>query len=216
MAGRLRRRQLSREAVLNAALIVARRDGIDFTMRALGEELNAWQNVAYDHFPSKRALQYEILDQILDEALDTKTLAHVQDRSRDWSIRLRTFCLHMFGHLAAYRGAGRFVTHHGAAGPPNVVRFVSVSIGLFQEGGMSLDRAIEVFQAVTFFVAESADLEAATRQGLTTNDVLAHLDEPLDPSFREIMCGLLNKTARDRVKVGLDLFIRSIEMELRQ
>ncbi|MEM8985759.1 MAG: TetR family transcriptional regulator [Pseudomonadota bacterium] len=215
MAEKLKRAQLSKDTILSAAIIVARREGVDFTMRALGKELNAWPNVVYDHFPTKLELQHALLDLIIDGALTDDVVARFVDTSEDWGERLKTFSLELFDHLSKYRGVGHLITHHGAAGPPNVVRLVTLCLNHLMEKGLSLERATIIFQVLTFFAAEMGDLEAATRDGLITiNATEAKTSKgESEDAFQYFMRTSITIPVRERLRAGLDLFIAAVIAE---
>ena len=59
---------LSREAVLDAARLIADRDGLDrLTMRRLADELGVMPNALYSYVPDKEALLDALLDSLLGE-----------------------------------------------------------------------------------------------------------------------------------------------------
>ena len=215
MAEKLKRGQLSRSAILDAAMIVAREGGVDFTMRALGRELNAWPAAIYDHFPTKLDLQYALLDLIIGEALADEAVGRLLDQSGDWGERLKAFSLDIFDGLSAYRGVGRLITHHGAAGPSNVVRLVQLCLDHLMARGLSLDRASVIFQVLAFFVAEMADLAAAARDGLVTEEVPENAMSPegRGGGFEYFMRTTIAIPVRDRLAAGLDLFIMAVIAE---
>ena len=215
MVKKLNRAQLSKDAILAAAMVVARREGVDFTMRALGKELNAWPNVVYDHFPTKLDLQYALLNLIIAEALTDEVVTRFVDDSEDWGQRLKTFSLGLFDRLSNYRGVGHLITHHGAAGPPNVVRLVTLCLNHFMKKGLSLERSTVIFQVLTFFSAEMSDLAAATRDGLVTEKMSADTPSPNDveSDFHFFMRTAIAIPVRDRLIAGLDLFIAAVIAE---
>ncbi len=212
MTGKLTREKLSKDTILDGAMKLARREGVNFTMRALGKELNAWQNVAYDHFPTKLELQHELLNLIVGEALTEPTIQRFQSRTNDWGERLKRFSIDLFDCLSKYRGVGHLITHHGAAGPPNVVKLVELCLDHSAEKNFSADRSSQIFTVLTFFVAEMADLAAATRDGLVTERFVgdSQRNDDLDPRFSEFMRTSLSTPVRDRVIIGLDIFIAGL------
>lgn len=135
------RTPLSRESVLQTALRIADRDGIErLTMRALADELGVEAMSIYYHLPNKNAILDGLVEQVFAE-IEAEVGGFTPPRSMDasdWSPTLRERIL----------GARRVLLRHpwapgvmNARGTPGLlaIRYADGIVGIMRTGGLSHD-----------------------------------------------------------------------------
>ncbi|MEL6362254.1 MAG: TetR/AcrR family transcriptional regulator [Pseudomonadota bacterium] len=208
--------RLTSERVLDAALERVRKDGIDFSMRALADDLNVWPMAIYRHFKNRDALIEAIVDAVLGLVVSGEAVAALQDETVDWQARLERFNLHSYDTFIQYPGVSRKVIH-GAQFTPNGLYMIETVAKFFMSVGLDRIRAAGTFQTIGFFVAEMADIEYARMTG--DSDLQGLLDQitsqkdtyPIAVEFIHLMAVV---EPRDRLRAGLGLFTRAIEVEV--
>jgi AcrR family transcriptional regulator len=148
------RQPLSGEAVLDAALRIVDREGLDgLSMRRVAQELGTGAASLYAYVTSKE----ELLEQLLDRALGEVPIPSV-DPSR-WAAQLTRLHFDMRDVLLAHRDLARATQATVPLGP-NVLRIVEAALGLLRVGGVP-DRAAgwavdQLTQLVVADVVEAA------------------------------------------------------------
>lgn len=195
---------------------LARREGLDFSMRDLGHALSSWANTVYAFFPSKQALQDALIDRIIDEALSADVVERVLDDAVPWQARFRTFGLALFDTFSKYPGTGVLITQYGMLGSPNAARLFQLMITLFTRLGLSPQRAAIVLQASAFFLLQISDLAASIARGQANADALLNSDMASGPDsdLSSAIKAMADIPIRDRAVAGLDLFIAGLEREI--
>jgi AcrR family transcriptional regulator len=127
-----RRAPLTRDRVVEAAVDLADRDGIEaVSMRRLGQELGIEAMSLYTHVRSKDDLLDAMVDRVVGEV-------PMPAPGGDWQPTLRAMILAARGALVRHRWAPAILesrTDPGAA----TLRYVDALIGILREGGFSLD-----------------------------------------------------------------------------
>jgi AcrR family transcriptional regulator len=140
-AERTDRTRLSRDGVLQTALRLADRDGLDaLTMRALADELGVEAMSIYYHLPNKNA----ILDGVV-EVVFAEVEAEVggfgvppTTDATNWAPALRERILGARRVLLRHPWAPWIMNARGASGP-NAMRHIDGIVGIMRAGGMSFD-----------------------------------------------------------------------------
>jgi AcrR family transcriptional regulator len=131
-AGPERRLSLTRERVLEAAIDLADREGLDgVSMRRLGQELGVEAMSLYTHVRSK--------EDLLDGMADAVVGAIPRPAGgEDWKATLRSTILGARGVLARHRWAPRMIETRLAPGPATL-GYMDAVVGILREGGFSID-----------------------------------------------------------------------------
>jgi len=210
------RADLSKEAILDAAIVLVKRDGMDFSMRDLGEELSSWPNTVYAFFQTKRALQDALLDRIVGEALTDQVVDRLIDANVPWQDRLRSFGLAIFDTLSKYPGAGHLITHFGMVGSSNGMRLFQLMIHFHISIGLAPDRAATALQASAFFLLEISDLAASKAIGQANSTAMSQsaLATDKQSEIAQAVAAMVELPIRERALAGLDLFIAGLEREI--
>jgi AcrR family transcriptional regulator len=147
---RAERSRLSRDSVLQTALRLADRDGLDaLTMRALADELGVEAMSIYYHLPNK--------DAILDGAVEV-VFAEIEAEvggfgvptttdAATWAPALRERILGARRVLLRHPWAPWIMNARGAPGP-NATRHVDGIVGIMRAGGMSFDLIHHALHAI--------------------------------------------------------------------
>ena len=135
------RPQLTRESVLQAALQLADRDGLDaLTMRALAEQLGVEAMSIYYHLPNKDAILDGLVEVVfaeIEHEVDGFGPHPATDAS-SWSSALRERILGARRVLLRHPWLPNVMNARGASGP-NAMRHVDGVVGIMRAGGMSHD-----------------------------------------------------------------------------
>jgi len=136
-----RRAPLSRERVLQAAVDLADREGIDaLSMRRLGQELGVEAMSLYNHVSSKEDLLNGMVDLIvaeIDPAAD----------EGDWKSAVRNRILSARRTMLRHPWASAVITSRTDASPVMMKYMDSVG-GMFMRGGFSVDLMHHAFHAL--------------------------------------------------------------------
>lgn len=149
-AGAPRRRawgSLSRAQIIDAALEIARREGLAaLTIRRLAADLGASRMALYRHVADKDALVDLVMDAIAEHDMVPPGVA-----AGSWPDRLRLLAAGMRRELAAYPGMidllmGR--TRHG----PGALRLMESLLGILADAGLDEGRAARFYVIFTDLV----------------------------------------------------------------
>src|SRR5215208_4340927 len=139
------RARLSRERVLEAAVALAVRDGIDsLSMRKLADELGAGAMSLYYHVPNKEQLIDGMVDIVFGEIEPPPT-------DVDWKTAMRKRAVSTREALARHRWAvglmeGR--TSHGSAN----LRLHNAVLGCLREAGFSLEMTVRAYSVLDAYI----------------------------------------------------------------
>src|SRR6188472_718062 len=126
------RTPLSRERVLEAAVALADRDGADgLSMRRLAAELGVVPMALYKHVANKDEMFDGMIDVVIGEIDPPHTDA-------DWKTSIRERILSARRALLRHPWASR-VMESRTAPTPTVMAYMDSMIGMFRDGGFSMD-----------------------------------------------------------------------------
>jgi len=162
-----RRQMLSREAVLEAGLRIARREDLEqLTIRKLADELGVTPMAVYRYFSNKA----EIMDGVFD--LFVREAAVTDHDAKDWEewIRLTFSSMRkalletpgVFSQLGTTRSFGE-----------NTVATMNESLGVLREAGLGAHAATEAYLTLTSYTIGTVGLELALRR---SDDLASHTD----------------------------------------
>ena len=127
-----RRTPLTRARVLDAAVALADRDGIDgVSMRNLGQELGIEAMSLYTHIRGKEDLLDGMVDVVVGEI-------PVDPLGPDWRTTLRRTIIGARTVMLSHRWAARVIETRNAPGPATLAYMEAVT-GIVREGGFSVD-----------------------------------------------------------------------------
>ena len=130
--------KLSRELILDAALALTERDGIDsLSMRRLAQELDVWPMSVYRYFRDKE----ELLDAVAGSAAAE---ARLPARRGSWRSRLGS----LLDELRRTLVAGDPQRFARAMLSPGGLRLTEAGVGLLREAGLAPRDAAEVWRAL--------------------------------------------------------------------
>ncbi|MEL7045208.1 MAG: hypothetical protein AAGL66_09320 [Pseudomonadota bacterium] len=210
-----RSKRLTRERVVEQALKLTRRQGIEFSMRDLGNELDVWPMAVYRHIENRDALLGEIVDAVLAEVLSEKALRQLNDRrgsSRKSAMRV---CLHCYDVVVRYPGSAQLIVG-GTTFSPNRIRLADAIIDFLVDLGLPPRRAAEILHSMSLMLFQAAALDQARQDGSPGLENFAA--EALRSDSRitepEILDVFLNTSLRERAERGLGIIFAAIEHEL--
>jgi AcrR family transcriptional regulator len=141
---------LSRDAIIDAALELAQREGLGaVTLRALAQTLDTGPASLYVYIANRDELAARMLDRIL------AGVAGVPVKPKRWRRRLVELLTAMHGELARYPGIAEVLLRARVGGPGETALAVN-AIGLLRAGGISAQAATRAWQALVLFTAANA------------------------------------------------------------
>ncbi|GIG61958.1 putative transcriptional regulator, TetR family protein [Longispora fulva] len=198
--------QLNRSDVLNGAIALLDRDGLDgLTMRKLAGELKVQPGALYWHVRHKQALLDAIAERLLDGVADIDESAPGVDRLAELAGRLRRALLsHRNGARVV---AGTYVRQ------PNTLRFGDVAVRAAVAAGIPVEHAGLVHFALQDYVLGHT-IEEQSRDELTAAGEWTERQSPIDPAeFPDISAAVeaVGRTdPEDLFRYGLDLFLDGV------
>jgi AcrR family transcriptional regulator len=127
-----RRTPLTRARVLDAAVALADRDGIDgVSMRNLGQELGIEAMSLYTHIRGKEDLLDGMVDVVVGEI-------PIDIEGADWTTTLRRTIIGARTVMLRHRWAARVIETRNAPGPATLAYMEAVT-GIVRDGGFSVD-----------------------------------------------------------------------------
>ena len=209
------RARLSRERVLQAAVALAARDGIDsLTMRKLGDELGAGAMSLYHHVPNKEQLLDGMVDIVFSEI-------ELPPTDVEWKAAMRTRALSTLEVLARHPWAIGLMEGRTSHGPANLSLHNAV-LGCLRAAGFSLETTVHAYSVLDAYIygfalqqrdmsSENADDFAAEaqRQMHEYEAVLAEY-----PHLVEVVGGYVAEAGYDYATefvFGLDLILDGLD-----
>ena len=133
--------RLSRERIVEAALAVVAREGLDaLSMRRLAQELDVWPMSVYRYFRDKDELLDAVVEAAADEVAVGGSAGSWRDRIRDLLHQARA----ALGHDPAALGT-RFAR---AMLTPGALRLSEAGLAILQEAGFKPDEAARAWRAL--------------------------------------------------------------------
>jgi AcrR family transcriptional regulator len=208
---------LSRDAIVEAALRVVDREGLEATsMRRVAEELGAAPSALYWHVRNKDQLLQLVLDRVVGE---------IELPPRDpenWQEQLKALAREMRRVLTSHRDIAR-VTIGAIPAGPNILLVVEWMHALLREAGLP-DRTVALFGDLAglyvgaYAFEESLGLASPTGEDLPPEQVLAMLGDywaslPKDrfPHTLALVDRLFEGGPDERFEFGLDVLVRGLE-----
>jgi TetR/AcrR family tetracycline transcriptional repressor len=210
------RAPLSREAIVEAALRVVDRDGLEATsMRRVAEELGAAPSALYWHVRNKDELLQFVLDRVIGEVVLPPP------DPEDWQEQLKAVGREMRRVLTSHRDIAR-VTLGSIPVGPNALRVVEWMNGLLRGAGLP-DRIVALVGDLcglyvgAYAYEESLGLASPTGEELPPDQVIAMLRDywgSLPPAQFPHTIALLDVLFEggpdERFEFGLDIIARGL------
>lgn len=207
---------LSRDAIVEAALRVVDREGLDATsMRRVAEELGAAPSALYWHVRNKDELLQLVLDRVVGE------IELPRRDPENWQEQLKALAREMRRILANHRDIARVTIGSIPAGP-NALLIAEWMNALLREAGLP-DRTVALFGDLAglyvgaYAYEESLGLASPTGEELPPEQVLAMLQEywaslPKErfPHTLALLDRLFEGDRDERFEFGLDVLVRGL------
>jgi AcrR family transcriptional regulator len=211
------RTPLTRDSIIQAALRVLQRDGVEsLSMRKVGEELGTGAASLYWHVRNKDELL-----QLVFEHVTAEVELPTPDPSR-WQEQLRDLARQMRQTMHRHRGVARISLGRIPAGP-TLARTTEWLFELLRPVGIPEPVIAYVGDVTGLYVGayafeESLGLASPTGEDLPPEEILEMFREYLEslpadrfPQTKGVIDLLFGGDADERFEFGLDLLIRGIE-----
>ena len=207
------RDSLSREVILDAALRIAERDGLDgLTFLALGQELEAHPTSVYRHFRDKDELVLEMIDELRARSYG------LHEPSDDWRAALRSLARNIREHYLRYP---RLAQQMSTRSTRRAIELGNVELTLdaLARAGLDDDDAVLYLRLFGNYVRAMASHEAAIGAldpDLRDKDFVrwqvdtAGLDPGVYPAVTRLASSLLPMDDPRVFDLGLDVLIEAI------
>jgi len=202
--------RLTRDRVIEAALAVMDRDGLDaVTMRRVGRDLGVEAMSLYNHVRDKEDLLDGIREYVLSQFLDPGTEGPWEERARraarSWRQVLRE---HPSMVALISESKGPNIT-------PGSIRPAEVALRLLRELGLSDEDAVKAFCAVGgyivgFVLFEIGMMHTTDTGSPTAGQLAAAIPADECPCFVSSLPYLVQGDADERFEFGLDLLIEGL------
>ena len=152
-----RRRSLSEEDFLDAALALLDAGGVDaMSVRAVATRVGVAPNAVYTYFPDKAAVVRALVERVIGEVDSGVT----GDRSRPWRERVEALALELRERLTAHPGVVGLVIGAPMDGP-NALALNEEVLGLLTDAGLGPADAARAHYLLMTYVFGSLALEVA-------------------------------------------------------
>ncbi len=172
MAGRprVRSERLDEQAIVAAAVTIARKRVSDLTMRSLSDELEVSVGALYKHVVGRDELLALVVEEILGQA------PRIDPDSSDGWLALRAQVLGIQALMDRYPGLDDAVIAHSPTSPKaNELR--GEGIAALQREGLTMDQAHKVYRAVTWlWLGSRVALEGRPRRQADIDTFAESLD----------------------------------------
>lgn len=217
--GKRPREPLNRERILEAALRLVDRDGLDgLSMRKLAHELGVEAMSLYNHIPNKAAILNGILERVMSE-FDLP-----EDEGLHWTHRIRAMARTFRQILKRHPGViPLFGEHREPVLLPSVLRPVEVALDILRRAGLSGEataHALHTLESYTmgYVLMEVGGLllaEHAQREGHPVAAEMARMLPPGElPRFAEMLPLLMACDPDTEFEHGLDLILAGLQARL--
>ena len=177
------RRRLSRDRIVDAALVSIEEHGVDqMTMRSLGRDLGVEAMALYRYVSGREDLLEAVVDNLLDGLIERVEAAE----TTSWQEYLQHVAHEIRGiALANPTAFPLVVSRHPAAPwlrpPLRDISMVEHLLATLCERGFSDDQAVDTYKAFTSFLVGSLLLEVSTKV-----ENVAAVEEPLNEGSADI------------------------------
>jgi AcrR family transcriptional regulator len=209
------RPRLSRERVLQAALALAARDGIEsLTMRKLADELGVGAMSLYYHVPNKEQLLGGMVDIVFSEIEPPST-------DVDWKTAMRNRALSTRNALRRHPWAIGLMEGRTSHGPANL-RLHDAVLGCLRAAGFSLEMTVHAYSVQDAYIYGFA-LQEQDMSSETADDFAAEAQRQMReyeamladfPHLVEVVGGYVAKAGYDydaEFLFGLDLILDGLD-----
>ena len=203
--------RLSRERIVEAALAVVAREGLDaLSMRRLAQELDVWPMSLYRYFRDKE----ELLDAVVDGAADELVPAPPAGTWRDQTRELLRQARATLGAEAG--GLGPLFTR--AMLTPGALRVSEAGVRILRDAGLDPDEAARAWRALwgyAFGFAAFDDGAPAGESERRARSALAALPPDDYPALTEAADGFATALAGpEQLDYGLERMLDGIEARI--
>ena len=140
--------RLSRERILDAALGLVGRDGLDgLSMRRLAQELDVWPMSLYRYFHDKDELGAALADVAAEEIVSPGARGPWREQMQDLLDQARTILARHPGSL------------HPEGSAPSAARVRDTGLAIMKRAGLGDDAAERAWRALLAYTAGAATLE---------------------------------------------------------
>jgi len=219
----LRQRTLTAERIVEAALELVDRDGLDgLSMRRLGADLGSGATSIYWHVPNKDALLDLIVDRLMEEAVESIR----REPGSTWRADLAAHALALRVVLERHADAATLLGSRVPVGPSGL-RFMEGVLEALADAGFGGRQRALAYAALTGYAISQAVLQARKSPNspagrATAGDQLQHLGSLLSqvprgrfPSVFESAADLAALTDEEAFDYGLQRMLDGLEAELR-
>jgi len=209
-ATREQRSPLSPERIVDQALVLIERDGLEgWSLRTLAGELRCEAMSLYHHFPSKG----HILDAIADRLVGQLS---IERRPREaWNARFRRLSLDYYDLARRFPRAFPLLATRRANGP-NLYRMVETVLSLLVEGGFTPREAAQIFRTFGAFLngAGLTQIAVSLRQpDATPVAIESTVDEEHYPTLATAAAFLGPAHLQENFQVGFERLLSWVESE---
>jgi AcrR family transcriptional regulator len=218
------RAPLSRELVLQAAVALAAREGIEaLTMRRLADELGAGAMSLYHYVPNKDELLDGMVDIVFGEIEPPST-------DLDWKTAMRRRAISTRAALNRHRWAVGLMESRTAPGPASL-RVHEAILGCLREGGFSVEMTIQAYSVQDAYIygfalqEKSLPFEDAEGGAAVATEQVRHFEQEAAeqqsaalakefPYLAEVVAEHVAKVGYDfdaAFEYGLDLILDALE-----
>ena len=203
--------RLSRERIVEAALAVVARDGLDaLSMRRLAQELDVWPMSVYRYFRDKDELLDAVVEAAADEVAVGGRVGSWRDRIRDLLHEARA----ALGHDPAALGT-RFAR---AMLTPGALRLSEAGLAILQEAGFEPDEAARAWRALCGYAFGFTAFDEGARPADSARRVraaVAALPEDEYPALAAAADGFAASLASaEELDYGLERLLDGLEARL--
>jgi TetR/AcrR family transcriptional regulator, tetracycline repressor protein len=203
--------KLSRERIVEAALEVVGRDGLEaLSMRRLAQELDVWPMSVYRYFRDKE----ELLDAVVDGAADEIALG---SGSGSWREQIRDLLLHARAALGQ-DPAGLRTRFTRAMLTPGALRLSEAGLKILQDAGFEPGEAARAWRALCGYAFgftgfdDDAAPDEALRRARAALATLPPDDFPALTAAADGFAGAL--VGHEELDYGLDRLLDGLEARL--
>src|ERR671914_2475282 len=209
------RAPLSRERVLETAVAVARREGLDsLTMRRLADELDAGAMTLYHYVPNKEKLLDGMVDTVFGEI-------ELPTTDVDWKTALRRRAISTREALNRHRWAVGLMESRMTPGPASL-RLREAILRCLREAGFSIEMTIQAYSVQDAYIygfalqEKSLPFESAEESAAVAEEHARRLAAFAEefPYLAEVVAGHVAKVGYDFTEAfeyGLDLILDALE-----